>query len=71
MGSASYVEYFLMLHLLTALWDTDLEHTIIVHVLQGEREALCEHSVYPALHDGGHTEPVEWELQEETTVTSL
>lgn len=50
---------------------TDLEYTIIVHLLQGESKALCQHSVYPALHDGRHTEPVQRKLQKETQHVTL
>ena len=45
---------------------TDLEYPVVVHVLQGEGETLCQHSVHPALHDGRHTEPVQRKLQQET-----
>lgn len=46
--------------------ETDLEYSIIVHLFQGEGEALSENSVHPALHDGRHTEPVQWKLRGET-----
>lgn len=45
---------------------TDLKNPIVVHVLQGESKALGQDTVYPALHDGRNTEPVQWKLQEET-----
>lgn len=50
------------------VWETDLEHTIIVHLLQGESKALSQHSVKPALHDGRHAEPVQRELWGENNI---
>lgn len=47
------------------VFHTDLEHTVVVHLLQGESEALSQHTVHPALHDGRHAEPVERELPEQ------
>lgn len=44
---------------------TDLEHTVIVHVFQGEGKALRQHSVKPTLEDGRNAEPVQRELHKE------
>lgn len=46
-----------------SLHQTHLENAAVVHVLQGEGETLRQHSVKPALQDGGDAEPVERELQ--------
>lgn len=50
--------------------ETDLENTVIVHVFQGERKTLRQHSVKPAFQDGGDAEPVQWELQPSTCLRS-
>lgn len=42
--------------------EADLENTSVVHVFQGEGEALRQHSVEPAFQDGGDAEPVQREL---------
>lgn len=49
---------------------TDLENTVIVHVFQGERKTLRQHSVKPAFQDSGDAEPVQWELQPSTRLQS-
>lgn len=53
------------------VFHTDLEHTVVVHLLQGESEALSQHTVQPALHDGRHAEPVQRELPETQHITLL
>lgn len=47
------------------VWETDLEHTFIIHVFQGKCETLCQHSVKPTLQDGRDAEPVQGELQKD------
>lgn len=47
------------------VWETDLEHTLVVHVLQGKCEPLCQHSVKPTLQDGRDAKPVQRELQKD------
>lgn len=47
------------------VWETDLEHTFIVHVCQGKCEPLRQHSVKPTLQDGRDAKPVQRELQKD------
>lgn len=42
---------------------THLEEPGVVELRDVESEALAQHPVHPALHDGRHTEPVERELR--------
>ena len=51
--------------------DTDLENPVVVHLFQGEGEALCQDSVHPALHDGGYAEPVQRELWTDAEIFTL
>lgn len=50
---------------------TDLENTFIVQIFQGERVTLRQHSVKPALQDGGDAEPVQRELHTTINVFTI